>query len=184
MQQSATRRYADVLNRGKCRRLANTAVTTCMQLVADWGLHNTTLEDVVVTLTRQILGQDVAYVMETTKQKRSNEERAYNRDRTARFQQMLSALKHENHVLRRLLAEHGIQAPPTAVEDDSDDEVDPSLAHLGAPPNGIAYHEKDDGGKNATTADISLGDDEYAWHHQQHLPGASSTSSSSDVTPQ
>eukprot|EP01094_Clydonella_sp_ATCC50884_P019175 TRINITY_DN3690_c0_g1_i1.p1 TRINITY_DN3690_c0_g1~~TRINITY_DN3690_c0_g1_i1.p1 ORF type:complete len:938 (+),score=222.20 TRINITY_DN3690_c0_g1_i1:144-2957(+) len=85
------------------------------KLINDWGIHNTTLEDVFVSITRKILGQDVSFVNANKASKRDQDERAYFRETTTRMQKYINALEAHVHLLSGMLQERGVAAPQMAL---------------------------------------------------------------------
>lgn len=88
------------------------------ELINDWGIHNTSLEDVFVSITRKILGQDLTYVDASGKHKQSKrdqDERAYFRETTRRMQLHINSLQNHVEVLNDLLRAQGIKPPPMEV---------------------------------------------------------------------
>jgi len=98
------------------------------RLVEDWGIHNTTMEDVFLTVARKIMGQDITFVGDNKKNQLDRDDREIFRETTKRFEQRVRYLQSEVSMLRDLLAKNGIDSSviPSAV-DQEDGEGDSPL---------------------------------------------------------
>lgn len=92
------------------------------RLVEDWGIHNTTMEDVFLTVARKIMGQDITFVGDNKKNQFDRDDREMFRETSKRFEVRLRYLQSEVSMLRELLAKNGIDASiiPAAADQEED----------------------------------------------------------------
>lgn len=90
------------------------------RLVDDWGIHNTTMEDVFLTVARKIMGQDITFTGDGKKTQLDHDDREMFKETTKRFEQRFRFLQTEVVSLRELLNHHGIDHThiPAAYEEE------------------------------------------------------------------
>ena len=81
--------------------------------ITDWGIQNTTLEDVYLSISRKVMGQDISF---EGAQMFDRDERQMFKDSVERYEQKVRSVQFEIDSLRKLLEQNGIDhsvVPPT-----------------------------------------------------------------------
>ena len=80
------------------------------KLIEDWGCQNTTMEDVFLTVTRKIMGQDITFDSSNKRSQLDRDEREIFRSSAQRFEMRIRHLNEEVQQLRDLLEKNGIDS--------------------------------------------------------------------------
>lgn len=90
--------------------LQTTTAEDGSKLVEDWGCQNTTMEDVFLTVTRKIMGQDITFDSSSKRSQLDRDEREIFRSSAQRFELRIRHLNEEIQELRNLLEQNGIDS--------------------------------------------------------------------------
>lgn len=90
--------------------LQNITTEEGSKLIEDWGCQNTTMEDVFLTVTRKIMGQDITFDNDSKRSQLDRDEREIFRSSAQRFEMRIRHLNEEVQQLRDLLEKHGIDS--------------------------------------------------------------------------